>query len=77
MTLRKKTKLAAIEQGGDKETKAIIEGIEAHRQFNAFLDDRPTSNLDKLHYIIGHGILRSELRFVKLCSFMAVFRIFS
>ncbi|VDD94921.1 unnamed protein product, partial [Enterobius vermicularis] len=62
MTLRKKTKLAAIEQGGDKETKAIIEGIEAHRQFNAFLDDRPTSNLDKLHYIIGHGILRSELR---------------
>lgn len=30
---------------------------------NALLDDRPMSNLEKLHFIIGHGILRPELRF--------------
>lgn len=34
---------------------------------NALLDDRPTSNLEKLHFIIGHGILRPDLRYVSIC----------
>ncbi|CAG5130121.1 unnamed protein product, partial [Candidula unifasciata] len=58
LTLKKTSKFdenmaTQLQHGGDRE----ING-----GGNVLLDDRPMSNLEKLHFIIGHGILRPELR---------------
>jgi len=58
MTLKKKSKLTEqvstkLREGGD--ASYLTSG-------NVLLDDRLMSNLEKLHFIIGHGILRPDLR---------------
>ncbi|XP_035884664.1 unconventional myosin-VIIa isoform X3 [Phyllostomus discolor] len=55
LTLKKKSKLT------EEVTKRLHDG-EPTVQGNSMLEDRPTSNLEKLHFIIGNGILRPALR---------------
>ncbi|XP_022095227.1 myosin-VIIa-like isoform X1 [Acanthaster planci] len=55
LTLKKKSKIT-------QEVAERIRDGEETEYGNTMVIDRPTSNLEKLHFIIGHGILRPELR---------------
>jgi myosin VIIa len=64
MTLRRKSKMstdAALSRLKDMDTLATNANLKM-AGMNPFLEDRPTSNLEKLHFIIGLGIHVADLR---------------
>ena len=56
MTLKRQDKI------GQDIKQRMLEEDEGVSSYTKWLDARPTTNMEKLHFITGHGLLRSELR---------------
>ena len=56
LTLKRQDKM------GQDIKQRLMDDEGAENSYSNWLDARPTSNMEKLHFITGHGILRAELR---------------
>ena len=56
LTLKRQDKM------GQDIKQRLMDDEGAEDSYSNWLDARPTSNMEKLHFITGHGILRAELR---------------
>lgn len=55
-TLKRQTKL------NEEFMKNLMKDEVTSEMYNSWLHTRRSSNLEKLHFIIGHGLIRKELR---------------